>query len=102
MRRICLPGAFFLDPHNFLGVDPLLAPLADNGGPTLTFYLLPGSPAIDNGSNLDSRATDQRGFFRVIGIGPDIGAVETAEPASLALLAPALLLFRRPRTPRLP
>jgi hypothetical protein len=29
------------------GVDPLLAPLQKNGGPTLTHALLPGSPAID-------------------------------------------------------
>ena len=29
------------------GVDPLLAPLADNGGPTRTRALLPGSPAIN-------------------------------------------------------
>jgi hypothetical protein len=29
------------------GVDPLLGPLQDNGGPTLTHALLPGSPAID-------------------------------------------------------
>ena len=31
--------------------DPMLAPLADNGGPTQTMALLPGSPAIDTGSN---------------------------------------------------
>ena len=31
--------------------DPRLAPLADNGGSTLTHALLPGSPAIDAGSN---------------------------------------------------
>ena len=28
-------------------IDPLLGPLADNGGPTSTHALLPGSPAID-------------------------------------------------------
>lgn len=31
--------------------DPLLAPLANNGGEVLTFALLPGSPAIDSGDN---------------------------------------------------
>ncbi len=31
-------------------VNPLLGPLADNGGPTLTHALLPGSPAIDGSS----------------------------------------------------
>ena len=34
---------------NFFGVDPRLGPLADNGGPTMTHALLPGSPAIDAG-----------------------------------------------------
>jgi CSLREA domain-containing protein len=29
--------------------DPMLGPLADNGGPTWTMALLPGSPAIDAG-----------------------------------------------------
>lgn len=59
--------------------DPLLAPLADNGGPTQTHALLPGSPAIDAGQplipELDPR-TDQRGqpFLRV-GT-PDIGSFE--------------------------
>jgi hypothetical protein len=32
---------------NLLDVDPGLGPLADNGGPTPTHALLPGSPAID-------------------------------------------------------
>ncbi|TWT65884.1 hypothetical protein Pla123a_47950 [Posidoniimonas polymericola] len=31
-------------------IDPLLGPLADNGGPTQTHALLPGSPAIDTGA----------------------------------------------------
>jgi predicted outer membrane repeat protein len=41
--RSCLPFAGTDQP----GVDPLLGPLQDNGGPTLTHALLPGSPAID-------------------------------------------------------
>jgi hypothetical protein len=45
-------------------VDPLLGPLADNGGPTQTHALLPGSPAIDAGDPLDATALDQRGFSR--------------------------------------
>src|SRR5262249_21135342 len=36
---------------NIIGVDPLLAPLANNGGPTQTHALKKGSPAIDRGSN---------------------------------------------------
>ncbi len=46
------------------GVDPLLGPLADNGGPTQTHALQPGSPAIDAGSNNNCPATDQRGIAR--------------------------------------
>jgi hypothetical protein len=32
--------------------DPLLGPLADNGGPTRTHALLPGSPGINAGTNI--------------------------------------------------
>ena len=32
-------------------IDPRLGPLQDNGGPTQTMALLPGSPAIDAGDN---------------------------------------------------
>ena len=31
---------------------PMLGPLQDNGGPTFTHALLPGSPAIDAGTDL--------------------------------------------------
>ena len=36
---------------NITGQDPLLGPLQNNGGPTLTHALLPGSPAIDAGDD---------------------------------------------------
>jgi hypothetical protein len=64
---------------NLFGLDPLLAPLAYNGGPTLTHALLPGSPALDRGSNPDGLTEDQRGygFERVIGAAADIGAFES-------------------------
>ena len=54
----------------------LLGPLADNGGPTLTMALLPGSPAIDAGNTSLAPATDQRGFPRPAGLAADIGAFE--------------------------
>ncbi len=68
---------------NIMGIDPLLAPLADNGGPTLTHALLQGSPAIDAGFRAGF-ATDQRGYPRPVDIltvtnvydGTDIGAYE--------------------------
>lgn len=56
--------------------DPKLGPLADNGGPTLTMALLPGSPAINAGDPLDAPPVDQRGVARPQGPGVDIGAFE--------------------------
>jgi hypothetical protein len=72
---------------NQVGVaDPGLGALADNGGPTQTIALLPGSPAIDTGSNalaIDPSTglpltTDQRGagFPRIVNGTVDIGAFE--------------------------
>ena len=55
-------------------VKPLLGPLANNGGSTLTHALLAGSPAINAGRN-SAAATDQRGVPRRT---PDIGAYEFA------------------------
>jgi hypothetical protein len=53
-------------------VDP------DNGGPTLTRTLLPGSPAIDAGDNAGAPMWDQRGpgFPRIVNGIIDIGAFE--------------------------
>ncbi len=56
--------------------DPKLGPLADNGGPTLTMALLPGSSAIDAGDTASAPPTDQRGFPRPFGPAADIGAYE--------------------------
>jgi hypothetical protein len=65
-------------PADTLSADPLLAPLAWNGGPTRTHALMVGSPAIDRGANPLDRLYDQRGpgFPRVKGPRPDIGAFE--------------------------
>lgn len=43
------------------GIDPMLQPLADNGGPTLTMALKEGSPAVDAGDNEVCTNNDQRG-----------------------------------------
>lgn len=56
-------------------VNPLLGPLSDQGGPTWSLPLLPGSPAIDGGQNAPCPATDQRGYFRTDGQ-CDVGAYE--------------------------
>jgi hypothetical protein len=67
---------------DLLNEDPLLGPLQDNGGPTQTMALLPGSPAIDAGDNMDAPQYDQRGpgFLRIVNGSIDIGAFEV-QPA---------------------
>jgi hypothetical protein len=66
-------------PADTIGTDPMLGPLADNGGRTRTHALLPGSPAIDAGNNRSGFLWDQRGpgFPRVAGARADIGAFES-------------------------
>ena len=54
-------------------IDPLLGPLADNGGPTLTHAIQSGSPAINRGDPA-APPQDQRGYGR-LGV-PDVGAFE--------------------------
>jgi hypothetical protein len=69
--------AITLNPTDLVNTDPLLGPLADNGGPTQTMALLPGSPAIDAGTEIAGITTDQRGITRPQGSAPDIGAFES-------------------------
>lgn len=64
-------------------LDPMLGPLADNGGPTQTHALLSGSSAIDAGSNIyalnpdgNPLIKDQRGLVRIFNAVVDIGAYE--------------------------
>ncbi|HZG39109.1 MAG TPA: choice-of-anchor Q domain-containing protein [Nodosilinea sp.] len=59
----------------FSPLNPKLGPLQDNGGPTKTMALLPGSSAIDAVRSPFFPATDQRGIARKRGYA-DIGAVE--------------------------
>lgn len=74
-----LDGAIVSQGHNLIGdasgnsgwvtsdildVDPLLGPLQDNGGRTLTHALLSGSPAIDTGDEDGNPVIDQRGIAR--------------------------------------
>jgi hypothetical protein len=58
--------------------NPLLGPLQNNGGPTQTMALLPGSLAIGHGNNAKAPAIDQRGVARLDEAGEltDIGAFE--------------------------
>ncbi|MFN4295078.1 MAG: choice-of-anchor Q domain-containing protein, partial [Thermoflexales bacterium] len=59
--------------------DPLLQPLALNGGPTLNHALAPSSPAI-NAASACSASDDQRGVPRPQGLACDIGAFERELP----------------------
>ena len=57
--------------------NPLLAPLAANGGLTATMALNPGSPAIDAlPAGSCAVSTDQRGIARPQGSACDVGAYE--------------------------
>ncbi len=78
-------GGGFGFANNLTSGDPLLAPLGNYGGPTLTMPPLHGSPAIDAGldSVMNFLATDQRGYTRRSGAHVDIGAVE-AQAVSVA------------------
>jgi CSLREA domain-containing protein len=68
-------GGLLIDQTDQINQAPLLAPLALYGGQTATYALLPGSPAIDVGGNVDTPLADQRGVLRV-GLA-DIGAFES-------------------------
>ncbi|MBN1993561.1 MAG: hypothetical protein JW953_12750 [Anaerolineae bacterium] len=80
---------------DLINTDPLLGPLADNGGPTQTHALPPGSPAIDQG-HTGSFNTDQRGRPRPVdmdnianatgGDGSDIGAYEFGQKIYLPVI----------------
>lgn len=79
-------GGFSIQNYNIIedntcgfsgGSDPLLGPLADNGGDTSTHALLEGSPALNAiPLGVCEATTDQRGFPRPAGSGCDIGAFE--------------------------
>jgi hypothetical protein len=73
-------GGYLTGPGDQINTEPLLGPLQNNGGPTFTHKLLPGSPAKDAGdpSFTPPPDYDQRGdgFPRVVNGRIDIGALE--------------------------
>ncbi len=69
------PGASYLGCV-IDAANPLLGPLATNGGPGQTIALLAGSPAVNAGTGGNLAATDARGVARVST--PDSGAYELA------------------------
>lgn len=88
---------------NVTGADPLLGPLAENGGATRTMKPALGSPVVDAGNSFGS-PVDQRGSERPVDLGDartpnstaagadgaDMGAVElTAPPPVPPVIPPA-------------
>ena len=107
-------GPFTSEGHNLIGIvtsdatgftssdfagttasplNPKLAGLTNNGGPTETLLPQTGSPLIDKGSNSlipSGVTTDQRGLARIVNGTVDIGAVEVqAVAATITATAPA-------------
>src|ERR1051326_4143521 len=88
-------GATGLVASDLTNVNPLLGPLKNNGGQTLTHALLTGSPAINAGDNSVtnpplSLVTDQRGLPRVEEV--DIGAFELQAGAPFFVNCPTNVL----------
>lgn len=77
---------------NLVGLNPLLGPLQDNGGVTLTHAPETISPVVDKGTNLFLLSSDQRGsaFARTVDLpfnfnasdGTDMGSVEIGQVAA--------------------
>ena len=98
-------GGYLTASGDQINTDPLLGPLQDNGGPTFTHALLPGSPAIDTGdpSFTPPPFYDQRGpdFWRVRNDRIDVGSLEvqtgstpTPPPTATPTPTPTPLLLR--------
>ncbi|TVQ58525.1 MAG: CHAT domain-containing protein [Spirulina sp. DLM2.Bin59] len=109
-----ITGATFAT--SLTGVNPLLGPLQNNGGPTLTHALLEGSPAINAGNNaLTTVTVDQRGQLRIFEDQVDIGSYEfqippppveppveqPVEPLPIVEIPPEPLPIFEPSTPSL-
>jgi predicted outer membrane repeat protein len=94
-------AGFFAGAGDQINTNPILGPLQNNGGPTLTHLPLSGSPAINAGDPTFNSDTvyDQRGpgYARVFNGRLDIGSVEvqptpiptpTATPSPTPSLSP--------------
>jgi hypothetical protein len=72
-------GGSGFDSTDLRNVNSLLSPLQDNGGPTRTMALLPGSPALNAGDPSQLGVGDQRGVVRSGGV--NIGAYQASASA---------------------
>ncbi|MGC1376639.1 MAG: choice-of-anchor Q domain-containing protein [Anaerolineales bacterium] len=83
-------------PGDLIHTDPLLLPLAENGGNTLTLALGPDSPAINSADSTTCIGADQRGIARPQGAKCDIGAFELENPPVRPTLTPTPAPTRPP------
>ncbi len=74
-------SVFTAQTNDLEGVDPIVGPLQDNGGSTLTHQILNGSPAFDAADSADT-FVDQIGQS-VFGTSRDIGAYEAQATLSI-------------------
>jgi hypothetical protein len=85
--NVCSDDCGLRGPGDLMNTAPLLGPLQDNGGPTQTYALLPGSPAIDAGNPNFAPPPfyDQRGpdFWRLRNNRIDIGSFEVQTGAKV-------------------
>ena len=82
-------GSVVTGANNITDVDPMLNPLANNGGVTMTMLPKVGSPAFDTGNNaIKPFETDQRGAERIYKDVIDIGAVEAQADERSEVLPP--------------
>lgn len=82
--------AFFLDQAGDMNsVDPLLGPLADNGGLVYTHLPAQNSPLVDAADCISDFANDQRQVWRPQGPRCDIGAVEVTPPGAVPTPLPS-------------
>jgi hypothetical protein len=81
---VIIAGDTTVLPIDTIAFDPMLGPLADNGGPTPTASPYRDSPVLDVGANPAAFADDQRGpgYDRVVGAAADIGALELQDGES--------------------
>lgn len=85
-------GIFMTATGDVTGVDPGLMPLANNGGPTLTYLPGPNSPVRDtipngvNGCGVAPFNVDQRGVFRPTD--SDNNTVAACEKGSVEVFSP--------------
>jgi len=84
--QVLVNAGTLIGTNTILAVNPQLAPLGNHGGPTQTRPPMTGSPAIDAAPST-TLLTDQRGYPRVVGPAPDIGAAEFQDASPIVTTA---------------